>query len=367
MYWRSSPRSVGYYLAFGIFSLFVLYLVETYKEEKTQSHSEEKLEASRLALRAFQEIKKIQVERGKEIRSEFDPSNSGLIGEFFTPVTSNLGVLRAKQISMNPNFAALILEDLFRGGVRRGDTIAIAFSGSFPALNICVYSAAKVLDLKVVSISSLSSSQWGANDPGLLWADMERELEKRNILPYRSIALSLGGVEDRALGIPKEGIMLLEKAALRNTLPLVVSNSYSQSLEERRRLYESVLPISQYKAYINVGGGTVSVGTQSGSREFSPGLNLKPPVSSRSRDSVMRDFSEKGVPVLHLVSIETLARENGFPTSFSKIPMPGEGKIFKTLEYHLWLVLLGLASLLVMLYVFFRTDSFLEEDKDQSL
>ncbi|WP_246053057.1 poly-gamma-glutamate system protein [Leptospira semungkisensis] len=367
MYWRSSPRSVGYYLVFGIFSLFVLYLVETCKQETVQPHFEKKLQAAKIALQAFQEIRKIRLERNKEIRSDFDPSGYGLIGEFFTPVTSNLGVLRAKQISINPNFAALVLDYLIKAGVQKGDTVAVAFSGSFPALNICVYAAAKVLDLRVVSISSLSSSQWGANDPEFLWVDMERELEKRNILPYRSLALSLGGVEDRALGIPKEGISFLERAALRNSKPLLKSSSYSDSLEERRRLYESVLPISQYKAYINVGGGTVSVGSKSGSREFVPGLNLKLPIVSKSRDSLMKDFSKEGVPVLHLVSIESIAKENGFPTSLKEVPLPGEGKIFKDLEYNRWLVLFALVCELALLYVFFKTDSFLEEDKDQSL
>ena len=72
--------------------------------------------------------------------------------------------------------------------------MAVSFSGSFPALNIAVLSAARVLDLHPVIISSVGSSMYGANQPEMTWLDMERILADKGLFPYRSNAASLGGI-----------------------------------------------------------------------------------------------------------------------------------------------------------------------------
>lgn len=367
MYWKSSNKSVIYYLVLAVFSIFGMYSVEYFRSQNTQEHYSEKIEASKLSAKAFGEIKNYKESKGKKIDLNFDPSGSGLIGEFFTPVTSNLGSLRAKQSSINPNFGALVLEYLIQAGVRKGDTVAVSLSGSFPALNIAVYSAAEILDLKLVIISSLTSSQWGANDPEFLWPDMEKELYTRKIFPYKSLAYSWGGIEDQAFGISKEGSKILQNSAWKNSLPMLHSKNYSESLEERMNLYSDAAVLETYKAYINVGGGTVSVGTKKNTGEFSPGLNLKHPVIRDGRDSVMRRFANLGIPIIHLVRIEELATQNGFTIQPKKLPEIGEGKIFVRSEYDLRLAAAVLVGILVLLYVFFKRDSFIEEDRDESL
>lgn len=350
-----------------VFSIFGMYSVEHFRIEKIQDHYSEKIEAAKLTAKAFEEIKLFKKSKNKKIDLNFDPAQSGLIGEFFTPVTSNLGLLRAKQSSINPNFGALVLEYLIQAGADKGDTIAVSLSGSFPALNIAVYSAAKILGLKLVIISSLTSSQWGANDAEFLWPDMERELYARGIFPYKSVAYSWGGIEDQAFGISKEGSKILQNSASKNSLPMLHSKNYSESLEERMNLYSATIPIWKYKAYINVGGGTVSVGTKKNVGEFSPGLNLKHTVIHDGKDSVMRRFANLGIPIIHLVRIEELATLNGFTIQPKKLSEPGEGKIFKRSEYDPRLVAIVLVGILVLLYVFFKRDSFIEEDRDESL
>ncbi|MGJ4747059.1 poly-gamma-glutamate system protein [Leptospira sp. SA-E8] len=367
MYWKSSNKSVLYYLVLAVFSLFGMYLVEHFLSEKIQPNYSEKTEAAKLTAKAFETIRYYKESKNKKIDPVFDPSSSGLIGEFFTSVTSNLGLLRAKQTSINPNFGALVLEYLIQAGVDKGDTVAVSLSGSFPALNIAVYSAAKTLGLKLVVISSLTSSQWGANDPEFLWPDMEKELFTRGIFSYTSLAYSWGGIEDQAFGIPKEGSKILQNSASKNSLPMLHSKNYSESLEERMNLYSSVIPLSEYKAYINVGGGTVSVGTKKNAGEFSPGLNLKHPVTHDGRDSVMRRFANLGIPIIHLVRVEELAAQNGFTIQPKKLPEIGEGKIFKRSEYDLRLAAAVLVGILALLYVFFKRDHFIEEDRDESL
>ncbi|WP_245915445.1 poly-gamma-glutamate system protein [Leptospira johnsonii] len=367
MYWKSSDKSVLYYLVLAVCSIFGMYLVEHFRSDKLQPNYSEKIEAVKLSVKAFEKIRSYKESKNKKIDPDSDPSLSGLIGEFFTPVTSNLGSLRAKQTSLNPNFAALVLEYLVQAGVQKGDIVAVSLSGSFPALNISVYSAAKVLEVKLVVISSLTSSQWGANDPDFLWPDMEKELYSHGIFPYKSLAYSWGGIEDQAFGIPKEGSKILQNSASKNALPMLHSKNYSESLEERMNLYSSVTPLLGYKAYINVGGGTVSIGTKKSAGEFSAGLNLKHPMIRDGRDSVMRRFANAGIPVIHLVRVDELATQNGFTIQPKKIPEAGEGKIFKRSEYDLRLAAAVLVGILVLLYLFFKRDTFIEEDRDDSL
>ena len=92
-----------------------------------------------------------------------------MIGTLISPVTSNSGHLAAKQGSLNPNFAAVVVSWLRSAGVGEGDYVAVGVSGSFPGFNTVVYAALQALNAKPLVISSASSSQWGANVPELLW------------------------------------------------------------------------------------------------------------------------------------------------------------------------------------------------------
>ena len=44
--------------------------------------------------------------------------------------------------------------------MKKGDAVAIGYSGSFPALNICVMAAVETLQLEPIGIASASASQW---------------------------------------------------------------------------------------------------------------------------------------------------------------------------------------------------------------
>ncbi|PJZ70536.1 poly-gamma-glutamate system protein [Leptospira perolatii] len=355
IYWKPGTASVHVYVLIAGISLIGLFLIENFKIDRKQPYYSQKMEAAKTADSAFALIRSIRLDQGKITDIEYDPARSGLIGSFLTPVTSNTGIITAKQTSVNPNFAALIVEMLRKAGVEEEGVVAIGLSGSFPALNICVYSAAKSLKLKVLSISSISSSQWGANDPDFLWIDMERELQKEKVFPYRSIAVSYGGVEDRALGISREGRLLLDGSVKRNHLPLIASESFTESIEERMRRFKEGAGNQRIQAYINVGGGSISVGTRAGKISFKPGLNVSLPPGAAKIDSVMTRFLLEDIPVIHLTEIEELAKKNGFPLQPKVIPKPGEGEIFSKEEYNRWFVFFVLAGILTLIFFLFRS------------
>jgi len=355
VYWRPQAVSRIALILVGLISLAGLFVVENFRVGVEKPHFEEKLAASQLAEQAFDAVKTERLRRGISIDPETDPTYSGLIGIAMSPATTKTGALTSKQTSINPNFAAVVLEMLKDAGVKQGDVVAVGCSGSFPALNISVYAALETLKVKPVVISSATASQWGANHPEFLWMDMENALYDLNLMSFRSSATSIGGYEDQAVGLPEEAREVIANAAQRNRLTLIEADSLEKNIEQRMKLYSKNAAGSPIRAYINVGGGTISTGAIRGKRAFKPGLNLRPPVGVRKIEGIMPQFSIKRVPVIHLVQIADLAEQNGFPVPPEEMPTVGEGAIFYGIEHNRWLAVAVLALILGGLYAFVRT------------
>ena len=269
IYWRPKKISRTVLVVLAVAALAGLTTVELVKTTTRQPRYREKMRASKTALAAFDAIKAERIARGHILDPTIDPAQSGLVGMAMSEVTSNSGHLGAKRTSVNPNFAAVAVHLLDRAGVEEGDSVAVGLSGSFPAINICILAALEAMGVEPVVISSASASQWGANLPDLLWLDMERLLVEKRILSTRSIAASMGGVEDRGIGMSKEGKRLIVEAIEnRSRIPRLQPRNYDDSLEQRMLLYEEWSGNETYAAYINVGGGATSVGTKVGKKLF---------------------------------------------------------------------------------------------------
>jgi hypothetical protein len=398
IYWRPRAVSRPALILITLISLAGLMVVERFKVENVQPYFDEKLAAAKLAEDAFEAIKKRREEVGPPIDPTLDPSMSGLVGLPNSPATSVLGDEAAKQTSVNPNFAAVIVDMLKEAGVREGDVVAIGLSGSFPALNICTYAACETLNVKPLVISSASASQFGANVPALLWPDMERMLRRKGkftpavdesgepilddkgeptlkesgVFSIKSIACSIGGIQDRGVGLSEEGLRLVKSAIERNGLtpfradaPPISSEGdvkanlqadFTANVDERMKLYKSKSDGLPVKAYINVGGGTVSVGKSVGKLMFAPGLNMKPPRHVRLIDGVMPRYINDGVPVIHVVHVNTLADRYTLPLEPTSRPGVGEGGVFRGIDYSKPLVIGVLVFILLSLYSFIRSD-----------
>ncbi len=356
MYWRPRRVSRTVLSLIAVSALAGYAAVERLRSQIEEPYYEEKLAAARLTEKAFKIIREARAARGITLDSEADPAQSGLIGTLVTPITTNPGVLAAKQTSVNPNFAAVIVHYLLRAGVGEGDTVAIGYSGSFPAINIAVLAAVETLHLKPIIISSASSSQWGANEPEFTWLDMERVLFDAGIFSHRSVAASVGGIEDRGLGLSKRSQTLIAQAIARAELPQLTPESYENSIEQRMLIYRENADHAPIKAYINVGGGTTSVGKKVGKLTYKPGLNRSTPAGISANDSIMARFLDDGVPVVHLVKVTELANRFGLAIQPRTLPAPGEGKIYARERYNLWLTSLVLVVIIGALYLFVRSD-----------
>ena len=357
IYWRPSKVPRRILIIIAALAVVAITAVEVLKLKVKQPYYDQKIQAARNMKYGMEVLKKYRLKRFGPVDPDADPANSGLIGVAESPITSKWGHLPAKQTTINPNWAAVMVEMLKKAGAEEGEVVAMGFSGSFPALNLAAYTAAEALNLKPVVISSVTASTWGANMPEFTWLDMERLLFQNGIISRRSVIASVGGLDDKAVHISKKGLRLIESAIARNKTNILEAKTFKENINERIAIYQSFSEGKRIAAYINVGGGTVSVGTKVGKKLFNPGLNRKPLRANMKKvDSVMTRFAQEGVPLIHMVFIDRLAERYGLPTSPTMMQEVGECEIFVHYEYNYYLVVACLIGLLFISYLFLRKD-----------
>jgi poly-gamma-glutamate system protein len=185
-----------------------------------------------------------------------------------------------------------------------------------------------------------------------MWLDMEKVLHEKKIFGFRSIAASVGGIEDQGLGLSAEGRNLVLDAIERNGVAVIAEAAFTASLEERMRLYYEAARGRPFSAYINVGGGAVSVGRSRGKSFIRPGINR--PGPRLPVDSIVGRFLERGVPVVHLAQIKSIAPQFGLPVDPLGPQAVGEGEVFQQTEPNRALAIGALATLLLALVLVAR-------------
>lgn len=356
IYWRPTQIPRVILLVSLILAIASISSVELITVQKKRPYYSRKIQAALAMKNGMETIKDYRLKQIGPIDSEFDPADSGIIGLPESPISSKIGQLAAKQHTINPNWAAVMVEMYKDAGLKKGETVAMGFSGSFPALNLAAFVAAEVLNLNVVAITSVAASTWGANIPNFTWLDMERILYKEGIIKNKSIAASLGGLEDIALGTSKKKRAILTAAIERNGLKPLEFETSIEHIEERMALYLEFAGESRIAAYVNVGGSLGSIGTKTVKTLFQPGLTVNPPEDVLSVDGVITRFAREGVPVINLVYIEKLLKKYNLPESPQTLPRVGEGHIYSKVGYNLYLTAANFLILIVVLYAFLRLD-----------
>ncbi|MHB8770978.1 MAG: poly-gamma-glutamate system protein [Syntrophales bacterium] len=341
----------------AISAVALILLLEWEKGNRPDPHRAEKADAKNWMRLAMKAILDERIRLGIPIDPVTDPGRTGLIGAAYTDLTTTRGSLASKRTSTNPEFAAAIVGMLKEAGVRRGDPVAVSFSGSFPALNIAVLSAARAMDLKPVVISSLGASQYGANVPGLTWLDMERVLAAQELLPYRSRAASLGGIADTNGGLDGTGIDQGLRAIRRSGAPLLAGegeDTLQADIRRRMELYDRELVGRRPAAFINVGGPLTSLGNVRGVDRMPTGLLKKIPAVRDPARGVLFLMGERGVPVVHLLKIRMIAAQYGIPFDPALMPPGPAADTAGASGYSASLAFTGLVLLLLVLFLLMR-------------
>ena len=280
--------------------------------------------AAKIMAAAERRIRECRDARGLSSDPVSDINRTGLIGVEASPITTTMGDLEAKRTVTNPNIAGLVVRLLTEAGVKKGDTVAVGASSSFPGSILAVLSAAGALDLDIIAICSLGASQWGANDPRFDWLDMYDCASRDGGLPAKWLALTIGGERDIGDDLGPEGRRLIAEKIRRRGIPSFEEPDLARNVERRVRLYEGAAAGKPIRAFINIGGAWANIGTDSSVLRVEPGLARVREIPSRESRGVLQEMASRGIPVIHLLNVKGLAARYGLPLDPGPLPDPGE-------------------------------------------
>ncbi len=304
------------------------------------------LRAAEIMASAERAVRECRDEKGMAPDPARDINLTGLIGIETSPVTTTLGNLEAKRTTTNPNFAGLVARLLLDAGVRRGDTVAVGASSSFPALIVAVLAAAQALDVEPLLVCSLGASQWGANDPGFDALDVLDCLKRGAGPRVRILALAAGGDEDRGAELSAQGRKLLEDRIRNSGLAIVDEPDLERNVGRRVRLFREAAAGRRVGAFVNIGGSWANIGTDASVLRVAPGLARVAEIPPPGSRGVLQEMAATGVPVIHLLNIKGLVAAHGLPWDPSPMPRPGEGDLYTRRER-----LVGAVAAFCSLYV----------------
>ena len=357
LYWRPATAASGVHVLVAVIAIAGLLAAERFQRLVVAPDFEEKLRAANTMQRALDLVRNHRARDSETpIDRELDPTGSGMIGPASSITTTNSGSLAAKRTTVNPNWAAVLVDLLHRARVERGDLIAVGISGSFPALNMATMIAADAVGAETVVIASAGASSFGANVPGFGWLDMEHLLAEAQLFSSRTIASSLGGTRDRALGMDRAGRRMLRDSIDAYGIRFIDVREEIASIDERMEIYRERAGKRHFAAYVNAGGALVSIGPKSVKRLYQPGVNLRPHPRGIGVDSVMMRFLTEGIPVINLSKVVPLAEEYRLPVEPTALPAVGEGAVFARRSHDRRLVAALLAALAGAGFVLLRLE-----------
>ena len=161
----------------------------------------------------------------------------------------------------------------------------------------------------------------------MTWLDIENYLFKNKVFNYKSSAFSLGGDNDIMMEIEEHVKYSLKSKILDNNYIFIYDSVLNNSVNKRIDLYKE--KSKSYKAYINIGGSSASLGDTLTSTMYLPGL-----IYGKDRDIEdaydeeygYADFSTKpaidyfleveNIPVINIKNINNLCAWYGLPYNY---------------------------------------------------
>lgn len=325
MSWRS-PRSHplsarARWTGAGIVSLGGWILLQTLAPGPAIPWTPAMLDAARTMERALEATSAYCREAGIEVREATDPNGTCLIGPEYSELFTTLGQLEAKRTTTNPDFAALLVHLFDEAGVSARDTVAVAASGSFPALLVATVAAAEAVRAIPSVILSLGASSYGATRPELDLLDLYELLLERGVLHSSVSAASLGGSGDVGGEFDPQVRERLRKEIRDRGVQLLNEPDLASNVAERMGILGN--PV----AFVNVGGSDATLGTSPEILQVPPGLSLDlgqqvtlPPPAQRG---VLFEMAARGIPVVHLLHVRGLTLRFALP--WDPFPLPSVG------------------------------------------
>ncbi len=289
-----------------ILSIFLLF------KSPNQAESPERRLAAEYMEQSLKTIQDYCIQNQINTDNPEDSRHTGLIGPEWSEITTTLGDPEAKRTTINPNFASLIAHLLQEAGVKKGDTIAIGSSASFPSLLIASLSAAKAMELHPMVIISFGSSSFGASNPDFTLWDMYRLLLERKVFDTGPAAASIGGEDDTGSEFEKGISDRIRKSLQDSGIPLISETDLQKNIKIRERYYFDKSGAT-IKAFINSGGGFANIGSSASVLNIRPGLVKKAPIPEPEQQGMIHAMLQQNIPVIHLLFIKGLAQKYHLP------------------------------------------------------
>ncbi len=250
-----------------------------------------------------------------------------LTGLDYSSITTTLGNLKAKRTSNNPNFSAVIVDMLSGLDLKKGDTVALNLSGSFPVLNFAAIVAVEEMGLKPVIISSIGSSTYGANRPDLTYQDMESALYGGGYIFNKSLLVSPGGDGDMGLNMDGGTLEMIRSRLAESGYIYYLEANLQKNIENRMEIYQGA------KLLINVGGNIVSQSDSDLGYFWDYGLIQPETKLNYQNRGLIGRFLSAGKPVIQMLNILDIAKLYNMPIDMDLVPDPGHGDVYEATYY----------------------------------
>lgn len=337
-------------IIWALIMVIAVALTLTNKSIDACSLYDEKVKAAELTKEAMEAIKLRKEELSIPLVDK-DIHQTGLLGERYTKITTTLGLLESKRTSLNPNFAAVVIDMFKEVGLKKESEIGVVFSGSFPALNLAVLSAIEVFELSPCIMVSIGSSSYGANHPDFTIYDMIQYLYQKNIFSNSVDYVSLGGALDTGDEFDDEIKNKIITRINENQTSFIYEKDFQKNITLRLDYFHQKVP--NMKMLINVGGNLVSMGKDEASFPTNNGL-IKTNYLKRSRlgnnpNKGLIDYAlESKIPVVQMLNIRSLAYKYGIPYDPQNIPEVGVGSVYLETKYS---VLIPIVSVVISFFL----------------
>ena len=178
---------------------------------------------------------------------------------------------------------------------------------------------------------------------------MENYVWKKGIIKHRTQYASPGGNQDNGSSFWEGGMEIIQEAALRNQLDLIMPNSLEDAIERKWVFLEKLTPIG---VFINIGGNQAALGNNRCSLNIPNGLIRKALKCTDPKKGLIHLFNQQNIPVIHFLNIRNIALQNRIALTPSNLPEPGQSSLYYIEEKPLWLPIVSFVLILGLLTYF---------------
>jgi poly-gamma-glutamate system protein len=312
-------------------SLGTLAVVMSLDPAPRSQYAQPGIAASRSMEMAIKSLRESYLSRGLEFDESIDPNHTALIGVEYSEMVTTLGNADAKRSTTNPNVAGLVAQLLVEAGVRRGDTIAVGCSGSFPAMAVATVAATKAMGVHPVIILSLGSSSFGADRTDWTLLDILESLKNKSLMDVSVAGVSLGGADDVGSDFDSETRSVLTEKIRASGIPMIRAPDLQHNVARRMAIYFGSMPETRIAAFVNIGGSQADLGVDPLVLKLEPGVNREMKLPEKEeRYGVVFAMAKRHIPVIHLLHIKGLLLKYGLPWDPTPLPKVSTEDISQT-------------------------------------